>query len=175
MSALHTRLAAAFPSRWPRPAAAGAALVGALAFGALVFAAGIPARPDAAETSAAGVGGGRPPEIVVTNGNDVASIDQATAETIARDVLADLRTESAALRRTDQKLATTAASGTWLASLWSQMRESSSRRTVAQYDVERIVMSLKRGTYQGPPTIIAHLQGTVVPSTYGQGPTFVKP
>ncbi len=86
---------------------------------------------------------------MVTKGNDVASIDQATAETIARDVLADLRTESDALRRRDQKLAATAASGTWLASLWSQMRAPSSRTTVAQYDVERMVMSLQRGDVPG--------------------------
>ncbi len=173
MAALRGRLAAAFPSRWPRPVAAGATLAGALAFGALVFAAGIPARPDAAETTATGAGM-RLPEIVVTKGNDVASIDKATAETIARDLLADLETESKALRSKDQKLAASAASGTWLASLWSQIRASSSQTTVAQYDVERMVMSLRRGTYQGPPTVVANLQGTLVASTYGQGPTFVS-
>ena len=117
---------------------------------------------------------GRLPEIVITKGNDVASIDRATAETIARRVLADLRTESAALQRKDQGLAATAASGTWLASLWSQMRSPSSRTTVAQYDVERMVMSLRRGTYQGPPTVVANLQGTLIASTYGRGPTFVS-
>ena len=173
MSTLRTRLAVAYPSRWPRPVAAGATLVAALAFGALVFAAGIPARPGTDEGSAAGATS-RLPEIVVTKGNDVASIDQATAETIARSVLADLRSESAALQRKDQKLAATAASGTWLASLWSQMRAPSARTTVAQYDVERIVMSLKRGTYQGPPTVVANLQGTLIASTYGRGPTFVS-
>jgi hypothetical protein len=174
LSALRARLTGAFPSRWPRPAAGGAALVGALAFGALVFAAGIPARPDGPETTAAGDAAGRLPEIVVTGGNDVASIDRATAETIARNVLADLRTESAALRRKDRELAATAASGTWLASLWSQMSAPSSRTTVAQYDVERMVMSLRRGAYQGPPTVVADLQGTLVASTYGEGPTFVS-
>jgi Na+-transporting NADH:ubiquinone oxidoreductase subunit NqrB len=173
MSALRTRLAAAYPSRWPRPVAAGATLVAALAFGALVFAAGIPARPGTDETGAAGATS-RLPEIVVTKGNDVASIDQATAETIAQSVLADLRSESAALQRKDQTLAATAASGTWLASLWSQMRAPSARTTVAEYEVERIVMSLKRGTYQGPPTVVANLQGTLIASTYGRGPTFVS-
>src|SRR4029450_1605831 len=63
IAALRATLAAAFPSRWPRPAAAGAALAGALAFGALVFAAGIPARPDAAEASATSGNAGRLPEI----------------------------------------------------------------------------------------------------------------
>ena len=45
---------------------------------------------------------------------------------------------------------------------------------MAQYDVERMVMSLKRGTFQGPPTVVANLQGTLVASTYGRGPTFVS-
>ena len=153
--------------------AAGATLVAALAFGALVFAAGIPARPGADEAVRPAQRAGFP-RSWSPKGNDVASIDQATAETIARNVLADLRAESAALQRKDQKLAATAASGTWLASLWSQMRAPSSRTTVAQYDVERMVMSLKRGTYQGPPTVVANLQGTLVASTYGRGPTFVS-
>src|SRR5262249_12855098 len=76
MSGLRGRLSRCIPARWPRPAAAGAALIGALAFGALVFAAGIPARPDATDVSASG-SGARLPEIVVTAGNDVASINQA--------------------------------------------------------------------------------------------------
>ena len=174
MATLRARLAAPLPSRWPRPAAAGATLVGALAFGALVFAAGIPARPDAAEASATGGNAGRLPEIVVTKGHDVATINQATAETIARNIVVDLRTETASLRRKNQRLAATAASGTWLASLWSQIRASSSRTTVADYDIDRVVMSLRRGAYQGPPTVVAHLQGTLVPATYGPGPTFVS-
>ena len=173
-AALRAWLAAGFPSRWPRPAAAGATLFGALVFGALVFAAGIPARPDAAEASATGPGTGHLPEIVVTKGNDVASIDRTTAETIARDLLADLETESSALRRRNQKLAAQAATGTWLAALWSQIRASSAQVTVAQYDVTRMVMSLRRGKGQGPPTVVAGLEGTLVASTYRHGPTFVS-
>ena len=174
MSALRARLAAAFPSRWPGPATAGAALVGALAFGALVFAAGIPARPDAAEASTTGANTGGLPQIVVTKGHDVATINQTTAETIARDLLVDLDTESNALRQGDQKLAARAAAGTWLATLWSRIRTSPSQVTVGRYDVERMTMSLRRGAYQGPPTVVANLQGTVVASTYGQGATFVS-
>jgi hypothetical protein len=173
LAALRAQLAGALPGRWPRPAAAGAALVGALAFGALVFAAGIPARPDGAHPTAAATTG-RLPEIVITEGSEVASIDRATAETIARSIVADLRTESMSLQRRNQKLAATAASGTWLATLWSQIRAESRTTTVADYDVDRVVMSLHRGTYQGPPTVVAHLQGTLVPSTYRPGPTFVS-
>jgi Na+-translocating ferredoxin:NAD+ oxidoreductase RnfD subunit len=173
-SALRGRLSRGIPTRWPRPAAVGGALVGALAFGALVFAAGIPARPDATETSSSGAGaGGLLPEIVVTKGHSVASIDDAAAETIARDVLTDLHAESKALQGKDQDLAATGASGPWLASLWSQMR-GSSRITVAQYDVTRMVLTLRRGAYQGPPTVVANLQGTLIASTYGEGLTFVS-
>jgi Na+-translocating ferredoxin:NAD+ oxidoreductase RnfD subunit len=174
IAALRATVAAAFPSRWPRPAAAGAALAGALAFGVLIFAAGIPARPDAAEASTTGASTGRLPEIVVTKGHDVASINQATARTIARDLLADLETESNALQRRDQKLAARAAAGSWLATLWSRIRTSSSQVTVARYDVERMVMSMRRGAGQGPPTVAANLQGTLVASTYGPGPIFVS-
>jgi len=95
------------------------AFAGALAYAGLVVAAGIPARP---ETITGTETGGPLPEIVVTKGDEVASIDRATAETIARSIVADLRTESAALRKRDQKLATSAASGPWLATLWSQVR-----------------------------------------------------
>src|SRR5262245_58854049 len=163
---------ASLTSWHPRRRVIGAvALAGSIAYAGLVVAAGIPARP---QPTIATVTGGRLPEIVVTKGDEVASIDRATAETIARSIVVDLRTESAALRKRDEKLATAAASGSWLASLWSQVRGPSRPTTVADYDVDRIVMSLKRGTYQGPPTVVAHLQGTLVPSTYGPGRTVVS-
>ncbi len=150
----------------PRPAAVGALLAGALAFGALVFAAGIPARPDTSAQVAAG--GGPLPEIVVAEGESVAPIDSAAAQTIARSVLADLRAETDALRRRDLDGAASAASGAWLASLWAQIRAPASERTVAAYDVDRMVLTLHRGAYQGPPSVVANLQGTYVASTYGR-------
>jgi hypothetical protein len=151
----------------PRPAAAGAALVGALAFGALVFAAGIPARPDSRDAELAAAGGPLP-EIVVSKGTSVAPIDASAARTIARNVLADLRIESEALRRRDLDRAAVAASGAWLASLWTQIRSSGGETTVARYAVDRIVLTLRRGAYQGPPSVVANLQGTYVASTYGR-------
>ena len=174
MSALRSRLSVGVPTRWPRPAAAGAVLFGGFAFAALVFAAGIPARPDATAASASGAGGGPLPEVVVTEGRSVASIDQGAAATIARDLLADLRVESQALRSANKKLAATAASGAWLASLWDTMGASSPQTTVARYDVDRMVLTLQRGAYQGPPTVVANLQGTLVASTYGRSATFVS-
>jgi hypothetical protein len=151
----------------PRPAAAGAVLVGALAFGALVFAAGIPARPDAGEAELA-ADGGLLPEIVVADGKGVAPIDASATQTIARNVLADLRIESDALRRHDLDRAAAAAGGAWLASLWAQIRTHRAETTVARYDVDRVVLTLHRGAYQGPPSVVANLQGTYVASTYGQ-------
>ena len=151
----------------PRPAAAGAALVGALAFGALVFAAGIPARPEASEQLAAG-GSGPLPEIVVAEGKGVAPISASAAQTIARNVLADLNIESDALRRRDLDRAAAAASGSWLASLWAEIRAAGAETTVARYDVDRMVLTLHRGAYQSPPSVVANLQGTYVASTYGQ-------
>ncbi len=172
VNALRSRGAGLLPGRWPRPAAAGAALVGALAVAALVFAAGIPARPDAREASAAGAG--PLPQIVVADGKDVAAIDQATARTITRDLLADLEVEGRALRTRNQKLAENGATGTWLAALWSQIRASSSRTTVADYEVDRVVLTLRRGAFQGPPTVVANLQGSYVASTYESGRTIVS-
>ena len=154
-------------SALPRPAAAGAALVGALAFGALVFAAGIPARPDSGEATTAV---GPLPEIVVAGGKGVAPIADSAAQAIARDVLADLRLESDALRRKDLDGAAAAASGAWLASLWGQIRTPAAETTVARYDVDRMVLTLHRGAYQGPPSVVANLQGTYVASTYGRTP-----
>ena len=154
-------------SALPRPAAAGAVLVGALAFGALVFAAGIPARPDSSGRVAA-AGAGPLPEIVVAEAQSVAPIGASAAQTIARNVLADLRLESEALRRQDLDGAATAASGAWLASLWAQIRASGAETTVATYDVDRMVLTLHRGAYQGPPSVVASLQGTYVAATYGR-------
>ena len=149
----------------PRPAAAGALLVGALAFGALVFAAGIPARPDARDAALSA--DGPLPEIVVSEGKSVAPISSSAAQSITRNVLADLRIESEALRRRDLDRAALAASGAWLASLWAQIR-AAGETTVARYDVDRIVLTLHRGAYQGPPGVVANLQGTYVASMYGR-------
>jgi hypothetical protein len=35
-------------------------------------------------------------------------------------------------------------------------------------------LTLRRGAYQGPPTVLARLEGTATSTTYGQGPTFVS-
>ena len=58
--------------------------------------------------------------------------------------------------------------GAWLASLWAQIRTPGAEATVARYDVDRVVLTLHRGAYQGPPSVVANLQGTYVASTYGR-------
>jgi len=152
----------------PRRRVIGAvALAGSIAYAGLVVAAGIPARPEQATATAAG---GPLPETVIASSDGVAPISTASAETIARAVLGDLRIEADALRRRDLGRAADAASGPWLAALWAQIRASGEQTTVASYHVDRIVLSLHRGAYQGPPSVIANLQGTYAASTYGRAP-----
>ena len=154
--------------RRPRRRLVGAvALAGAFAYAGLVVAAGIPARPESTAVNAAG---GPLPEIVVAEEQGVAPIGASAAQTIARNVLADLRIESDALRRRDLDRAGAAASGAWLAALWAQIRAPAAETAVARYDVERMVLTLQRGAFQGPPSVVANLQGTYVASTYGRTP-----
>ena len=110
------------------------------------------------------------PEITVADSEGVAGIDAQTARTIARDVLVDLRAESEALRARDLDGASEAASGAWLASLWDRIRGATGGPiAVPSYQVAHVELSLRRGAYQGPPTVVADLEGTVVVSTHGQG------
>jgi hypothetical protein len=165
------RLARLVEVRPTRRMVAGAALTGALAYGALVVAAGIPARPDAGTARAAIADmSAALPEITVANSEGVAGINAQTAQTIARDVLVDLHVESEALRARDLDGASEGASGAWLASLWDRIRGAAGRPiAVPSYQVAHVELSLRRGAYQGPPTVVADLEGTVVVSTHGHG------
>jgi len=146
-----------------------AALAGALAYAGLVVAAGIPARPEPGLASTAGEVQGLP-AITVADAGGVAGIDDSSAQTIARDVVAALRDESDALRTRDLQRAADGASGRWLATLWRRIRASAGQPVVvATYDVQRMQLSLRRGAYQGPPTVVARIQGTMVASTYAKG------
>src|SRR5687768_12896263 len=149
-----------------RIAVASVAMVGALAYAGLVVAAGIPARPGA---GGAQIDVGALPEIAVIDSAGVA-IDASARQTIARDVLADLRDEAEALRLRDRDRAATAASGAWLAWLWRRIGDASGRRLVVPtYDVETMQLSLHRGAYQGPPTVVARLEGSFVASAHRPG------
>ena len=163
------RLGGLFEVRPTRRVVAAAALTGALAYGAVVVAAGIPARPDAGSASAAIVEMDALPEITVADSEGVAGINAQTAQTIARDVLVDLHAESEALRARDLEGARKTASGAWLAALWDRIRGSAGGPiAVPSYQVEHMELSLRRGAYQGPPTVVADLEGTVVVSTHGE-------
>jgi Na+-translocating ferredoxin:NAD+ oxidoreductase RnfD subunit len=163
------RRLSALTRRRPRRLVVGtAALAGALAYAGLVVAAGIPARPEPGLTSATAVQG--LPAITVVDLGGVSGIDDSSAQTIARDVVVALRAESDALRTGNLERATDGASGVWLASLWQRIRDSAGRPVVvATYELERMALRLHRGAYQGPPTVVARIEGTMVVSTYAQG------
>ena len=149
---------AAFVRRRPRRRMVGAvAFVSAAAYAGLVVAAGIPARPDADLPRAQGAPLALP-EVTVVDSQGVAAIDDATAQRIARDVMTDLRFEADALARRDRARAADAAAGEWLAVLWRQI--DSAATTAPTPDVERIELRLLPGDDQGPPTVVARLEGT---------------
>ncbi len=142
--------------RWRRPVAGAAALTGAFVFAGLVFAAGLPARPDAAQREA--VAPGSLPEVTVADAEGIARIDGDTAAAIASDLVADLRIEEEALRTRSSERATAGATGAWLATLWARIRGDES--AVPSYTVERVRLSMTRGEGQGPPIVVARLHGT---------------
>ncbi|HJR96118.1 MAG TPA: FG-GAP-like repeat-containing protein, partial [Gaiellaceae bacterium] len=149
---------AALVGRLPRRRMVGAiAFASAAAYAGLVVAAGIPARPDDGLPRAQGVPLALP-EVTVVDSQGVAAIDDATAQRIARDVMTDLRFEAEALERRDRARAADAAAGEWLTVLWRQI--DSAAITAPISDVERIELRLLPGDDQGPPTVVARLEGT---------------
>ena len=155
-----------------RPAVVAAALAGAAIYSGLVVAAGVPARPEAASASTIPSDPTMLPEITVVHSVGVAQIDRGTQLTIARDVVGDLRSEAEALRLRDRKRATVGASGSWLATLWTHIREGAGRTiAVPAYDVVRMRIRLEPGDGQGPPIVVAQLEGTVVVTEYEGTPS----
>ncbi len=94
----------------------------------------------------------------------------AHAQTIARDVLVDLRDEAEALRLRDadrggdrgERRRGSRGSG----SGWRTRRAGDS--SFPTYDVETMQLSLHRGAYQGPPTVVARLEGRRSPRPRGR-------
>ena len=151
-----------------RLAVGGLTLAGALVFTGLVVAAGIPARP-AATTEDSTPGPQSLPDVTVVASEGVAKIDRRTAMAIARDVVADLDTEAEALRTRNRDRAAVGATGAWLATLWEQIPEGNAREIVVpEYDVRRIQLQLVPGADQGPPTVVARLEGVLVSSSEPQ-------
>jgi hypothetical protein len=143
-----------------RRAMAGIAVAGAVVYAGVVVAAGIPARPD--DRLAATQGQPQAlPEITVLDSDGVAAIDVATAQSIARDVMTDLRIEAEALDRHDLDRAADAASGAWLAALWQRIREGAAAPPTT--GIERMELHLLPGDDQGPPSVVAVLEGDGAP------------
>jgi Na+-translocating ferredoxin:NAD+ oxidoreductase RnfD subunit len=140
--------------------------------GALVLA-GIPTHADNRVAAAPAIGA--LPEVSVLPSRGVAStVDRATALQIARHVVADLGLTRDALRRRDASRATLGVGGSWLASLAGQIEAADGGEIVVpDYRCERMRVSLERGDGQGPPIVVAALEGTVVLETYGGSPTSV--
>ena len=151
------RLAALGGRRARRRMVGAVAFASAAAYAGLVVAAGIPARPDADLPRAQGAPLALP-EVTVVDSHGVAEIDEATAQRIARDLMTDLRFEAEALERRDRARAADAAAGEWLAVLWRQI--DSTATTAVTSEVERIELRLLPGDDQGPPTVVARLEGT---------------
>ena len=155
-----------------RIAAVGLSLAAAAAFAGVVVLAGIPARPDAASAGALPAGEKAPEVTVAATDGVSAQVDQATAETIARDIVLDLRSDADALRLRDPARAAAGAGGAWLVDLRRQIGGAAGAAIpVSTYHVEHVALTLKRGTGQGPPRILAKVTGLEQVALYtGQPP-----
>jgi Na+-transporting NADH:ubiquinone oxidoreductase subunit NqrB len=158
----------------PRAARGALALAGAAAFAGVVVLAGIPARAGEGTASAARLDAGDLPEVTVVQAEDVSTrIDRETALRIAADLVADLRAEGDALLRRDHDLATEGAAGARLAAVWERIGAAGSSVVVPDYHLERLRVTLEPGEGQGPPLVVADVEGTVELITYAGTPPVV--
>src|SRR4029077_16413 len=137
-------------------------LVGAAAFAGVLLLAGLPARSSAGAAAADATGTASLPQVTIAHSSGVsAQIDGRTGAQIARDLVADLRIETGALRQRDASHAASAASGSWLAGLQARMRGlGMAGRLFPTYTVQRISLLLEPGVGQAPPTIVAVCRGS---------------
>jgi hypothetical protein len=147
------------------------AAAGAACFVGLVALAGIPARPN--EASASVLSAGALPDVTVLHSEGVATqLDHATAVEIARDVAADLGNEADAVLRRDSDRATAGAAGERLASVWARIDAAGATVDVPEFDLEHMTVQLERNDGQGPPLVLADVEGTVQLISYrGMPPT----
>ncbi len=125
-----------------------AALAGAVVFVGLLIVAGNPARSSAEATVLPTSATGELIDVTVKPAQGIAPIDEGSAQQIARDLVADLENESAALRGRDRTRATAGADGARLAALWRQIAAPGGAADVPHYAVERIRVTLERGDGQ---------------------------
>ena len=147
---------------------------GVAGFVVLVVLAGIPARPD--EASASVVAGARAPRRhrPASEERGDAARPRAPREQIARDVVANLGNEADAVLRRDPDRATAGAAGARLASVWARIDAAGATVAVPEYDLERMTVRLERDEGQGPPLVVADLEGTVELVTYRGSPPTVQ-
>jgi hypothetical protein len=151
------------------------ALAGAAAFSGLVVLAGFPARTDTAAAGSPALSAGDLPRITIVSAENVSTqIDAATGRAIASDLVMNLRLEGEALVEGDRKGATEAAAGARLAALWRQIDAGDDERTVPNYRVEHVTLTLEPGDGQAPPLVIARVSGTRELVTYAGAPLSVE-
>jgi Na+-translocating ferredoxin:NAD+ oxidoreductase RnfD subunit len=145
-----------------------AAVVSAAAVAGLVVVAGIPSRPEAAKAGTVPPSTAALPQVTILRSPGVQThLSPAEGRRIARDLVADLRASAAALRARDANRATAATSGDWLAGLQARIQQAAGKPiSVPEYSLERMSIQLTPGEGQGPPTIVAAVEGTVEISTY---------
>jgi Na+-transporting NADH:ubiquinone oxidoreductase subunit NqrB len=160
------------PDAVGRTAAGATALATAVGIAGLLVLAGLPARSSAEAAAAPASNPTDLPQVTVVPTAAVASeVDRPTALRIAHDVVTDLRIATDALRTRDVEHAATGAGGDWLAGLRRQIRAASGRAIVVpEYRVERMQLAFELGEDQGPPRVVAVLEGTVEPGTYAGSP-----
>ncbi len=149
-------------SRPPAFVSGALALVGAVAFVGLVVAAGIPARPEAEAATAPSTL--RLPEITFVDSRRRRPDRPTHSRRIARDVVADLRSEADALRLRSRDRAAAGATGEWLSALWQRIDAANGERSPCPSTTSEAALTLQPGDNQGPPTVVALLRGTVVVS-----------
>ncbi|HXV56980.1 MAG TPA: FG-GAP-like repeat-containing protein [Gaiellaceae bacterium] len=168
---LRERAASVGRPRVGRVATGSLLVAGSAAFAGLVVLAGIPARATEAAASPAALRPGELPQVTVVPAKDVASeIDRATALRIAADLVAALRIEAEALAGRDTERAADAAAGARLAALWQRIGAAGDEVVAADYNVERVTLTLEPGEGQGPPLVVAELEGTAELVTWAGSP-----
>jgi hypothetical protein len=142
-------------------------------FVGVVLIAGTPARPD--EASASVLPARTLPDVTVLHSTGVATqLDDATAEQIARDLVANLGNEADAVLRRDPDRATAGAAGERLASVWARIDAAGEAVDVPEFDLEHMTVKLERNEGQGPPLVLAELEGTVEIVSYRGTPPTVQ-
>jgi ASPIC and UnbV/FG-GAP-like repeat len=143
-----------------------AAAVGLVAYTGAVAASGVRARPEA--TAAPLAHTVRLPAITIGKSKRVETkLDLPAAQRIARDLVADLRLQSAALSARRAKTLARAAIGDELTRLEAQIRDAGGATIdVPTYRLDRMLVWLEAGRGQGPAIAVARLDGSRQLATY---------